>query len=211
LAIVWAMAGEAGPAPAFTLEYEIQPPDVRELIVGTRGMRWKLVSAVAATIGWGLIAASFTAITIALDHTSVVKDSTGAPGWMYAVDFVLWVATAAFARAAWRRSAGRLARVALQQNPEWQGRTRDQVEIGGLRSISANGTEVFYPWATIDRVRETTHAFQLLDHNGHVRGVLPKRGLVTPDLLPALRTFLNHALGGQPPAVPANTTADGHS
>ena len=170
MAIVWAMAGEAGPAPAFTLEYDIQPPDVREIIVATPGVRRKLISGVALTIGWGLVAASFTAITIALNYPSVVKDSTGAPGWVYAVDLALWLVTAAIALAAWRRSARRMAWVAIQKTPEYQGRSRDQVETGGIRSISANGTEVFYPWATIGRVRETTRAFHLLDHNGQVRG-----------------------------------------
>lgn len=209
MAIVWAMAGEAGPAPGFTLEYDVQPPDVREIIVATPGMRRKLISGVALTIGWGLVAASFTAITIALNYPSVVKDSTGAPGWMYAVDLALWLVTAAIALAAWRRSARRMAWVAIQKTSEYQGRSRDQVETGGIRSISANGTEVFYPWATIGRVRETTRAFHLLDHNGQVRGVLPKRGLESPDLLPALRTFLNHAVAGRPPVAAANTTADG--
>jgi hypothetical protein len=33
MAIVWAMAGETGPAPAFTLEYDVQPQNVRELVV----------------------------------------------------------------------------------------------------------------------------------------------------------------------------------
>jgi hypothetical protein len=68
---------------------------------------------------------------------------------------------------------------------------------------------MFYPWATIDQVRETTRAFRLHGHSGHVRGVLPKRGLESPDLLPALRTFLNHAVAGQPPAAAASTRADG--
>jgi hypothetical protein len=139
------MAGEADPAPAFTLEYDIQPSDVRELIVGTPGVRRTFISTVALMIGWGLIAASFTAITIALNYPSVVKDSTGAPGWMYAVDLSLWLFTATLAWTAWRRSAGRLARVAIQNSPEYQGRTRDQVETGGIRSISANGTRNVLP------------------------------------------------------------------
>jgi hypothetical protein len=78
-----------------------------------------------------------------------------------------------------------------------------------MRSISANGTEVFRPWATFDRVQETTRAFCLLDHNGHVQGVLPKRALDSPDLLPALRTFLKQALAQQPPAAAPSTAADG--
>ena len=64
----------------------------------------------------------------------MVKDSTGAPGWMYAVDSSLWMFTANLAGTAGRRSAGRQARVAIQQNPESQGWTRGQVETGGSRA-----------------------------------------------------------------------------
>lgn len=201
------MAGESGPAPVFSLEYEVQPPDLREVIVGTPGARRKLIAAVALAISWGLLTASFTAITVALNYPSVVKDSTGAPGWMYAVDLLLWLLTAWIAVTAWRHSAGRLARVAIQKRPEYQGRIHDHVETGGFRSIYANGTEIFFPWATIHRVRETTHTFQLLDHDDQVRGVLPKRGLQSPELLPALHTFLNHAVAGQPPTAAASATA----
>jgi hypothetical protein len=64
----------------------------------------------------------------------MVKDSTGAPGWMYAMDLSLWMFAANLAGTAWRCSAGREARVAIQQNPESQGWTRDQVETGGSRA-----------------------------------------------------------------------------
>jgi len=47
----------------------------------------------------------------------MVKDSTGAPGWMYAVDLSLWTFTANLAGTAWRRSAGRRARVADEGQP----------------------------------------------------------------------------------------------
>jgi hypothetical protein len=110
---------------------------------------------------------------------------------------------------AWQRSPERLARVAIQKTPEFQGRTRDQVETSGIRAISASGTEVFHSWATIDRVRETTRAFHLLDHNGRVRAILPKRALESSDLLPALRTFLKQAVAQQPPAATASTASDG--
>jgi hypothetical protein len=101
-----------------------------------------------------------------------------------------------------------LARAAIKKTPEFQGRTRAQVETSGIRAIPVNGTEVFYAWATIDQVRETTRAFHLLDLGGRVLAILPKRALDSPDLLPALRTFLKQAVAQQPPAAAASTTAD---
>ncbi len=44
---------------------------------------------------------------------------------------------------------------------------------------------MFIPWATIDRIGETRHAFHLIDHQGVIRNALPKRGLPSPDLIPA--------------------------
>jgi hypothetical protein len=55
-------------------------------MVGTSGVRRRFIGTVAGMISWGLIAAIFTAITIALNYPSVVKDSTGAPGWLYVLD-----------------------------------------------------------------------------------------------------------------------------
>ena len=95
----------------------------------------------------------------------------------------------------------------IKKTPAFQGRTRAQLGATGIRTISASGTEAFHPWATIDQVRETAHAFHLLDHNGRARAILPKRALESPDLLPALRTFLKQALARQPPAEAASAAA----
>lgn len=192
------MTGEAGPVPAFTLEYDIQPQDVRELFVAKTGVRNKLIAAVAAAILWGVSAGTVAAISIVLTHHSGVN---GSAVGIYLVDLWLWVFTAGLVRAAKKRSPGRLARVAIKKIPELQGRTRDQVETGGIRSFSANGSEVFVAWATIDRVRETSRAFLLLGHDGHVQTVLPKRALDSPDLLSALRIFLKQPLVQQPLAA----------
>jgi YcxB-like protein len=208
MAIVWVMAGEAGPALAFTLEHEVQPQDVRELLAASPRVKAKLTIAVVVVMLCGLVAVGFTAITIALNYRSAVFSAAGAPGGIYVADLALWLVTAFLAWAAWQRSPGRLAQVVIEKTPEFQGRTRDQVETSGIRAISATGTEVFYPWATIDQVRETTRAFHLLDHDGRILAILPKRALDSPDLLPALRTFLKQALEQQPAAATASTAAD---
>ena len=156
----------------------------------------------------GLVATGFTAITFALNYRSAVFSAAGAPGGIYVADLTLWLVTACLAWAAWQRSPARLAQLVLKQTPAFQGRTRAQIETSGIRTASANGTDAFRPWATIGQVWETTRAFHLLDHDGRAQAILPKRALDSPDLLPALRTFLKQAVTQQPPAAAASTTAD---
>jgi len=193
------MASEAGPAQAFMLEYEVHPQDVQDLLVATPRVKDTLTIAVVAAMLSGLVAAGFTAITIALNYRSAVFSAAGAPGGIYVADLALWLLTAFLAWAAWQRSPARLAQVVIENTSAFQGRTRVQVEISGIRMVSANGTEAFHPWATIDQVRETTRAFHLLDHNGRARAILPKRALDSPAQLPALRAFLNQAREQQQP------------
>jgi hypothetical protein len=207
MAIVWAMAGEAGLAPAFALEYEVQPQDVQELLAATPRVKDRLTIAVVAAMLCGLVATGFTAITIALNYRSAVFSAAGAPGAIYLADLALWLVTALLAWAAWQRSPGRLAGVVRKKTPAFRERTRARLDKAGIRTISASGTEAFHPWATIDQVRETAHAFHLLDHNGCARAILPKRALDSPDLLLALRTFLAQARTQQPPAAVASTAA----
>lgn len=193
-AIIWAVAAEVNKGPAFTLEYDMQPEDVREAVAATpRLKKWRILTVVGLIL-WGLYAVGFTAITIRLNHRSAVNGSAGAPSWIYVVDIVLWLITAFMVRAVWLRNPRRLAQSVIDKTPEFQGRTRDQVEAGGIRVVSANGTEIYYPWSAIDRVEETTRALLLLDRNGRILVVLPKRGLDSPDLLPALRIYLKQAL-----------------
>ena len=201
------MAGEAGLAPAFTLEYEVQRQDVQDLLAATPRVKDKLTTAVVAAMWCGLVATGFTAITMALNYRSAVFSAAGAPGGIYVADLALWLLTAFLAWAAWQRSPGRLAQVVIKQTPAFQGQTRAQLETTGIRTISASGAEAFHPWATIGQARETAHAFHLLDQNGRARAILPKRALDSPDLLPALRTFLAQALAERPPAGPASTAA----
>jgi hypothetical protein len=202
------LAAAEPPAPAFTLEYDVQPKDVRELVVATPRVKDKLTIAVVAAMLSGLTAVGFTAITIALNYRSAVFIATGAPGGIYVADLALWLVTTFLAWAAWQHSPEMLTRAAINKTPEFQGRTRAQIETTGIRVIPANGTEVFHPWTTIDQVRETTRAFHLLDLDGRVLAILPKRALDSPDLLPALRTFLKQAVAQQPPAAAASTTAN---
>jgi hypothetical protein len=153
----------------------------------------------SAAVPWALIGAAFTAVTVALDLPSVVKSSSGAPGWMYVVDGVIWGGLVAYlARIAWRLSPKRLGRRAWRVHAALRGRHRDEVGPNGVRCTAPDGTEMFIPWSTIGRIGETGHAFHLIDHHGAVRNALPKRGLPSPDLIPALREFLHRSVDVQP-------------
>jgi len=151
-----------------------------------------------AAVLWALIGAVFTAVTVALDLPSVVKDSSGAPGWMYVVDGVMWGLVAYWARIVWWLSPERLGRRAWRIQDELHGRHRDEVGPDGVSCTAPDGTRMLIPWASIDRIGETGHAFHLIDHRGAVRTALPKRGLPSPDLIPAFREFLNRSVGAQP-------------
>jgi hypothetical protein len=188
----------ASPGPGFLLVYELQPEDLQDLYGAGPNRRRRRVRIMLTAVPWALIGAAFTAVTVALDLPSVVKDSSGAPGWMYVVDGVIWGGVVAYLAHVWRLSPKRLARRAWRIHAEVHGRHRDEVGPDGARCTAPDGTQMFIPWATIDRIGETGHAFHLIDHRGAVRNALPKRGLPSPDLIPALREFLNRSVSAQP-------------
>jgi hypothetical protein len=168
------------------------------------GQRNRIIS---ATVMWALIGAVFTTVTVAFNLTSVVKNSSGAPGWMYVVDAVIWFLVVYWGGIVWRLSPKRLARRSWRINVQLHGCHHDEVGPGGMTCTAPDGTQVFIPWASIDHLRETEHAFHLIDHRGDVRNALPKRGLPSPDLIPALREFLNRSVDGQPPTAAPDSAA----
>jgi hypothetical protein len=201
-----AMAGEAGHAAVFTLEYEMQPDDLREIAAGNpRIRRRRRILAVRLGV-WVVLAVAVTAAAVVLSIRSVGTDSSRVVVWMVA-GALFWLAAATAGVYWWRSSPGRQVRRAWQKTPEFRGRARDHVEPAGVRCVLANGTEHFYPWSVLAGTRETSGAFHLLDANGGIRVVLPKRGLERPDQLPALREYLNRVVNKQPPAAPASTAA----
>ena len=157
-----------------------------------------------AAVIWALFGAVLTAVTVALNLRSVVRSSSAAPSWMYLVDVVIWGLVAYWGYIIWRLSPKRLARRWWRSNVQLHGRHHDQVSPGGITYTAADGTQVLIPWTTIDDVRETEHSFLLIDHRGVVRNSLPKRGLSSPDLIPALREFLNSFIHEHPLATPGS-------
>jgi len=182
----------------------MQPDDLREIVAGNPRMRRKRRSLAARLALWVVLAVAITATAVVLSIRSVGNDSSRAVICIVA-GALCWLAAATAGTYLWRSSPGRLARRAWQWAPEFQGRARDQVEPAGVRCVMANGTEHFHPWGVLAGARETSGAFHLLDANGGIRVVLPKRGLERPDQLPALREYLNRVVNKQPPAAPAST------
>lgn len=198
----------ADPGPGFSLTYELEPDDLKEVYVARPKRKRRRSYAMLNTVLWAVLVAALTAVTVALDLPSVVKDTSGTPGWLYVVDAVIWGLVAYGARLVWRLSPTRFARRARRIiRQRGGGRHHDEVGPGGVTCIEPDGTQVFTPWTGIDRIRETERAFHLFNHRDAMRALLPKRGLSSPDLIPALREFLNRSVDGQPPAAAADAAA----
>jgi hypothetical protein len=182
----------ASPDPGFSLSYELQPGDLAEIEAASPGRRRRRGYIVSTVVMLALIAAAFTALTVG---------SSGVPRWVYPIDGVIWGAVAAWTRIAWRLGPKQLARRAFRGTPRLHGRHCEKIDSRGVIWIAPDGVQTFIPWSGLRRVRETEHAFMLEDNVGAVLSTLPKRGLQSPDLIPALREFLSCSVGGQPPAA----------
>jgi hypothetical protein len=191
----------AGSGTGFLLSYELEPGDLQEMEAANIVRRRRRTRIMFGMVPLPLFAAAFTAITVALDSPSLVKDSAGAPGWMYVVDTICWSLFVFWASVAWRLSPKRLGRAVWRTSPQLHGRHHDEIDSRGVTCTAPDGTETFTPWASLVRVRETEHAFHLLDDRGALRISLPKRGLDGPSRIPALREFLNRSVGGQSPVA----------
>lgn len=126
---------------------------------------------------------------------------------MYVVDAASWYFAVYGAVIAWRMSPKRLAQRSWRTDIRFHGQRHDKVGPGGIARANPDGTQVHIPWASIDHIRETEHAFHLLGRGGYTLAVLLKRGLDSPDLIPALREFLNHSAGGQLASASPGTAA----
>jgi hypothetical protein len=193
----------------FSLDYELQPSDLAEFYRMDRARRRRRTRVLVSLAAWGILAVAFTAITVALNEPSVVRDSSGAPGWIFAVDIISWSIAAGSARIAWRLSPRALIRRVWNASPGLRGRHRDEVSMAGVTSITPAGGETFIPWANFGRIRETEDAFIFLGAKfGRPMCALPKRGLARRDQVPALRQFLEEAVGGQRAAGPSQAAAE---
>jgi hypothetical protein len=76
--------------PGFSLSYDLQLSDLTELLAARPGRRRRRIRIVFSLVLLALLGVAWTALTIAFDNPSVVKGSTGAPGWMVGSDIVIW-------------------------------------------------------------------------------------------------------------------------
>lgn len=208
---VWLVAGtvrsviSSDRSPVFSLAYDLEPGDLRDGCVAAPGRRSMRTQAAIHLGAWGFVAVVLTLVTVALNEPTMVKDSAGAPGWMYAVDTAGWLLAARGIRPLIWLSPRQMTRRAWRAHPELHGRHRDDVTDLGITWIAPDGMEVFTPWSAVTGISETDRAFHLLDDHGDVRHELPKRGLASPDLIPPLRQFMNQAVDTPRPATGPTT------
>jgi hypothetical protein len=188
----------ADPVAGFSLTYELQLDDLLDLFAASAERKRRRGRLIFSALVYLLIGAAFTAVMVELDRLSVVRNSSGAPSWMYVVDAVIWLGVALCAVTVWRLSPKRLARRTWRASLQLHGRHRDEVGSGGVTTIQPDGTQTSIPWANFGSIRETEKVFELLDHRSATWVILPKRGLPRPDLIPALREFLHRSVNGRP-------------
>jgi hypothetical protein len=204
------MTGTA-PEAGFSLAYELKPDDFEEIYRAEPTRKRLRTGWAFAAVPFVLVSAILTIFTVTVDLKAGANNSSGAPGWIYVVDATMWGLAAFPSLLVWRLSPRRLARRYWDDNVGRHGRYHDEVGPGGLVARAPDGSQVSVPWAAIVRVDETDRAFSAVDYDDQVRIVLPKRGLASPDLVPALREFLNNSAGGQPPAAASAAAHDAPS
>lgn len=182
------------PGPAFSLSYDLSQADIAETYAKLPALRRRRRRAAAASLAYAVLGGFFTAITVLLDVPNVVQGSTGAPSWLYTADLVCWLIAAAFFRGVVRRSPTWLARRDLRARPGMFGPSRDEISDRGITWAVPDGTEVFTPWSMLASFRESADYFYVCDKSGTMRSALPKRGLSSTDLIPALRDYLSRAI-----------------
>jgi hypothetical protein len=198
---------DADRSPRFSLAYEIQPSDVAEMYRMDRRLRRRRLRNLMALVVWVFLAAACTTITVLLDEPSLVRGSSGAPGWLYLMDGCFCFVSAWSALINWRLRPMALARRVVRKWPASHGVHREEVSLAGVTWTAPDGTEGFRPWAKFASVRETEHSFLLESPEARLYA-LTKRGLASPDLVPALREFLENAVAGQLPVDPSPAAAE---
>jgi hypothetical protein len=182
------------PGPAFSLSYDLTQADIAETYAMRPALRTRRRGATALTVIYALLGGFLTVITVLLDVPHVVQGSTGAPGWMYTADLVCWLIAAASFWGVVRRSPRWLARRNLRHRPDMFGPNHDEISDRGITWTAPDGAEVFTPWSVLASYREGADYFYIYDKNGTMRSELPKRGLSSPELIPALRDYLSRAI-----------------
>ena len=142
---------------------------------------------------------------------SAIGAALATQGGMHALDGlgVSSVGVAGFIMATYQRaqlSPSALTRTVLRYDPRT--RAPHSIEIGpaGVTGTRTDGSVTFTPWAAITGIRESAEVFHLLD-DSTVRIVLPKRALVSPSHIEALRDFLIRAVSPQQPPAASGPAA----
>jgi hypothetical protein len=194
---------------AFSLRYELQPRDFRDVLGGPPRRRRKRVIYLVV-LAFSLYFSPLAAVGAFVLYVQATADSVPAipgspppdvPGWFYllgaagvvVVFLGLWSAWMV-----WRLSPARLARRAWRSRPDTHGRHEHEIGADGVTSIAPDGSRKFTPWTAVAGIQETRRSFCLVTAGGDKAVALPKRALPSPALLPELRAFLNDSAAGLP-------------
>jgi hypothetical protein len=177
----------------FSLSYELTLDDIGDLVAGSQLLRRRRASARGQLVLGILGAAAWTALTILPNFPSL--RASPAPGWMYAVDAVVWIFLVRLCYLVWHLSVKHLARRTWRARQH--GHYLTEVNPRGVTVIAPDGSERFTPWTAIIGFWESDQSFYLLGRKSITVNELPKRGLRNAELIPSLRDFLDSSVERQ--------------
>jgi YcxB-like protein len=187
-------------APVFTLSYDAELDDLIEWARmdprrkrARNRMAWSIVASL-------VIVGAITVLSVVLSRPSATGQA--APTWLlYLVVTFGWLRIVRLLRKLWQLSPDATGRHTWQAEPAFHGPHQEEVSQSGILGLGQDQEDVFYPWADLTAVEETSRAFYV-HHGTGVAVVLPKRGLPDTSQIPELREFLHRAVAaGQDPAA----------
>lgn len=189
-------------APVFTLSYEAEPDDVTEwarMDPRRKRARRRTVRSLVASL---VIVGAITVLAVVLSAALSRPTATGqeSPTWLlFLIVAFGWLRIVQLLRKVLQLSPGAVGRHTWQAEPAFHGPHQEQVSRSGILGLGQHQPDVFYRWANLTAVEETSRAFYI-HHGTGIAVVLPKRGLPDTSQIPELREFLHRAVASPPPA-----------
>jgi hypothetical protein len=180
-------------APVFTLSYDGELEDLTEW-AGMDPRRKRARRRIARSVpAYLVVVGVITALSVVLNRPSVTGQ--GSPIWLWVIVIFGWLRIVQLLWMVWRLSPADRARRTWRARPEFRGPHQEKISQAGILALAPGQPNVFYPFADLTAIEETSRAFYLSDQTG-VAVVLPKRGLPDASLIPELRAFLHQAVAG---------------
>lgn len=202
-------------APVFTLSYNAELDDLIEwarMDPRRKRARRRMAWSIGVSL---LIVGAITVLAVVLSRPSATGQES--PTWLlFLIVAFGWLRIVQLLRKLQQLSPAAAGRHTWQVEPAFHGPHQEEISQAGILGLGQDQPDVFYRWANLTAVEETSRAFYLHHRTGHagVAVVLPKRGLPDAGLIPELRQFLHQAVAdasggadqtpGADPAAPAD-------